>query len=195
MNDRDRCYSVLLVSSSARLNGSMLPLLAGSQYQQPIAVAATVAGARRALLERRFDLVLINTPMPDDFGTQLALDVCENTGSGVLLLVKAEHYPDINARVSDFGVLTVSKPTTAQIMMQSLRLLRSTRERLRRMEQKTATLERKMEEIRIVNRAKWMLIDRLHLTEQEAHRLIEKRAMDRCVTRRVIAEEILADEK
>ena len=76
----------------------MLPLLAGSQYQQPIAVAATVAGARRALLERRFDLVLINTPMPDDFGTQLALDVCENTGSGVLLLVKAEHYPDINAR-------------------------------------------------------------------------------------------------
>ena len=31
--------------------------------------------------------------------------------------------------------------------------------------------------------------------EQEAHRLIEKRAMDRCVTRRVIAEEILADEK
>ena len=187
MNDRDRCYSVLLVSSSARLNGSMLPLLAGSQYQQPIAVAATVAGARRALLERRFDLVLINTPMP--------LDVCENTGSGVLLLVKAEHYPDINARVSDFGVLTVSKPTTAQIMTQSLRLLRSTRERLRRMEQKTATLERKMEEIRIVNRAKWMLIDRLHLTEQEAHRLIEKRAMDRCVTRRVIAEEILADEK
>ena len=121
-------YSVLLVSSSARLNGSMLPLLAGSQYQQPIAVAATVAGARRALLERRFDLVLINTPMPDDFGTQLALDVCENTGSGVLLLVKAEHYPDINARVSDFGVLTVSKPTTAQIMTQSLRLLRSTRE-------------------------------------------------------------------
>ena len=184
MNDRDRCYSVLLVSSSARLNGSMLPLLAGSQYQQPIAVAATVAGARRALLERRFDLVLINTPMPDDFGTQLALDVCENTGSGVLLLVKAEHYPDINARVSDFGVLTVSKPTTAQIMTQSLRL-----------EQKTATLERKMEEIRIVNRAKWMLIDRLHLTEQEAHRMIEKRAMDRCVTRRVIAEEILADEK
>ena len=52
-----------------------------------------------------------------------------------------------------------------------------------------------MEEIRIVNRAKWMLIDRLHLTEQEAHRMIEKRAMDRCVTRRVIAEEILADEK
>ena len=120
MNDRDRCYSVLLVSSSARLNGSMLPLLAGSQYQQPIAVAATVAGARRALLERRFDLVLINTPMPDDFGTQLALDVCENTGSGVLLLVKAEHYPDINARVSDFGVLTVSKPTTAQTALPPL---------------------------------------------------------------------------
>ena len=49
-----------------------------------------------------------------------------------------------------------------------------------------------MEEIRLVNRAKWLLIEQLKMTEAEAHRHIEKQAMDRCVTRRAVAEDILS---
>ena len=66
-----------------------------------------------------------------------------------------------------------------------------TRERLRGMEKKTATIEEKMEEIRLVNRAKWLLIRELHMDEPQAHRYIEKQAMDRCVSKRTIAEEIV----
>ena len=44
-----------------------------------------------------------------------------------------------------------------------------------------------MEEIRQVNRAKWLLIEQLKMTETDAHRYIEKQAMDRCVSRREIA--------
>ena len=144
------------------------------------------------LLERPFDLVIVNTPLPDQFGTRFALDVCEKTAAGVLLLVKAEHYADIDARVSPYGVLTLSKPTSAGLFSQSLQLLAATHARLRRMEQKTASMEEKMEEIRMVNRAKWLLIEQLKMTEQQAHRYIEKQAMDRCITRRAVAEQILA---
>ena len=63
------------------------------------------------------------------------------------------------------------------------------------MEQKTASIEEKMEEIRIVNRAKCLLIEQLKMTEKEAHRYIEKQAMDRCVTRRTIAENIISTYK
>ena len=56
------------------------------------------------------------------------------------------------------------------------------------------SLEEKMEEIRLVNRAKWLLIERRGMDEPTAHRYIEKLAMDRCVTRRVIAEAILNNE-
>ena len=48
-----------------------------------------------------------------------------------------------------------------------------------------------MEEIRIVNRAKWFLIAEQKMDEQGAHRYIEKQAMDRCVSKKVIAEEII----
>ena len=190
----EHIYSVLVVSASDKFNESLRRLLPENRYS-PVIAAADVSGARLRLLEERYDLVIINTPLPDDFGTRLALDVCASSGTGVLLLVGAEHYPDVNARVSPYGVLVLSKPTSAQLLSQSLLLLCGTRERLRRMEQKTASIEEKMEEIRLVNRAKWLLIEQLKMTEQDAHRYIEKQAMDRCVTKRVIAEQILSTYK
>ncbi len=186
----EHCYSVLIVSQFQKFNQSILDLLPENRYSPKI-IVKDVSGARRSLLENSYDIVIINTPLPDDFGTKLALDVCESSGTGVLLLVKSEHYPDINARVSPFGVLTLSKPTTAAMITQSLILLCGTRERLKRMEQKTASIEEKMEEIRLVNRAKWVLIDNLKMSENEAHKYIEKQAMNRCVTKLEIAKNIL----
>lgn len=183
--------SVLIVSSAERLNATMLSSLPENRYQ-PITMVLDASAASRMLLERPFDLVIVNAPLPDQFGTRFALDVCEKTAAGVLLLVKAEHFADINARVSPYGVLTLSKPTSAGLFSQSLQLLAATHARLRRMEQKNASMEEKMEEIRMVNRAKWLLIEQLKMTEQQAHRYIEKQAMDRCITRRAVAEQILA---
>ena len=194
MEFTERRYSVLLVSSSPKFNESMLALLPESRFY-PVAAVSDVSSARRRLLENKYDIVIINAPLPDDFGTRLALYICENSGAGVLLFVKAEHYPDINGRVSPFGVLALPKPTTSRAVSQSLQLLCGTRERLRRMEQKTASIEEKMGEIRIINRAKLLLMEQLKMTEKEAHRFIEKQAMDRCVTRITIAQSILSTYK
>ena len=185
-----RNYSLLVVSSAAKFNAALRELLPEDRYW-PVRVTTDVASARRCLLEHSYDIVVINAPLPDDFGTQLALDVSDSSGAGVLLLVKAEHYPDLDARLSPYGILTLQKPTSPQLITQSLQLLCGTRERLRRMEQKTASIEEKMAEIRLVNRAKCLLIERRSMTEQEAHRYLEKQAMDRCTSRRVIAEELI----
>lgn len=194
MEFTERRYSVLLVSSSPKFNESMLALLPESRFY-PVAAVSDVSSARRRLLESKYDIVIINAPLPDDFGTRLALNICDNSGTAVLLFVKAEHYPDINGRVSPFGVLVLPKPASSQMVSQSLQLLCGTRERLRRMEQKTASIEEKMEEIRIINRAKLLLMEQLKMTEKEAHRFIEKQAMDRCVTRITIAQSILSTYK
>ena len=183
----ERRYSVLAVSASLKFVETLRTLLPEGRYG-PVTVLHDAAAARRALAENSYDLVLINTPLPDEFGTRLALDACESSSAGVLLLVKAEHCPDIEAQVSAHGVLTLAKPTSAQLFAQTLRLLCITRERLRGM-------EKKAEEIRLVNRAKWLLIEELKMTEQEAHRYIEKQAMDRCVTRRAVAEQILSTDQ
>ena len=87
--------------------------------------------------------------------------------------------------------MTLRKPTSSTIIIQALDWMRAISKRLDKFERKTLTLEEKMSEIRIVNRAKWALIEACKMTEADAHRYIEKQAMDRCVTKREIAEGIL----
>ena len=186
-----RTYSLLLASPSDRFNQTLRPLLPPERFS-PVITVSSAADARRQLAARHPDLLLVNAPLPDEFGTKLALHIIDKSSAGVLLLVGAEHYPDISVRLSPYGILTLQKPTTPQLILQSLQLLCGTRERLRKMEQKTASIEEKMAEIRLVNRAKWLLIDREGMTEQDAHRFIEKQAMDRCVTRRAVADQIIA---
>jgi response regulator NasT len=65
------------------------------------------------------------------------------------------------------------------------------RSKLRSLEARAVTVETKMKEISLVNRAKWLLIDRLKMSEEEAHRYIEKSAMDDCVSKSVIAQGII----
>lgn len=190
MDLKEQVYSVLVVSASEKFNQSLAGLLPQSRFS-PVRTVFGVGAARRELLERPYDLVLINTPLPDQSGVRLAIDLCGDSGTGVLLFVKSEHYAEVADRVEDYGVLTLQKPTSSGLVAQSLHLLCGTRERLRRMEQKTASIAEKMEEIRLVNRAKWLLISELKMTESDAHRYIEKQAMDRCVTRRAVAESIL----
>jgi response regulator NasT len=93
----------------------------------------------------------------------------------------------VNDQVEDAGVITLGKPCSAQNIRQAAALMTATRSKLADMEKKTATLEEKMEEIRLVNRAKWMLIERRGMDEASAHRYIEKLAMDARQTRRLVA--------
>ena len=65
------------------------------------------------------------------------------------------------------------------------------RERMRQMEAKQATVEERIEEIRLVNRAKWLLIECLGMTEPEAHRYIEKQSMDQRISKREVAESVI----
>ena len=67
----------------------------------------------------------------------------------------------------------------------------ATRERMRQMQARQATVEEKIEEIRLVNRAKWLLIECLSMTEPEAHRYIEKQSMDARISKREVAENII----
>ena len=89
------------------------------------------------------------------------------------------------------GVFTLPKQTSKPTLLTAINWMSSARERLRKTEKKTLSIEEKMEEIRIVNRAKWILIRELKLDEPEAHRYIEKQAMDRCVSKREVAEKII----
>ncbi len=187
---RERTYAVLIVSASEKFTESARALLPPTDYW-PVGSVNSTGAARRRRLGAGCDRVLIQTPLRDEFGSRFAMDVCRSSGAGVLLLVKKDLYDDVYARVMEAGVMVLPVPTSTQIVTQTLRILCAARERLRRMEEKQATVEEKIEEIRLVNRAKWLLIERLQMTEAEAHRYVEKQAMDLRLSRKEVAENII----
>ena len=186
----EQTYSALVVSSADKFNDAIRPMLPCSEFY-PVRYAGSIASARRELLARSYDFVIVNAPLPDDFGTRFAIDASARPGTVVLLLLRGDVYEQIDPKVTSHGVFTLLKPVPAQTLRQGLKWMTSARERLRHQESKTATIEEKMEEIRLVNRAKWLLIEQRGMTEPEAHRHIEKQAMDRCVPKREIAQGII----
>ena len=88
------------------------------------AVRAAGSGgeARRLFSEGGFELVLVNTPLPDEFGSALALETARESDAGVALLVNAPQADAVSAEVEDFGVFVVEKPFSRPMLFQSLRL-------------------------------------------------------------------------
>ncbi|WP_462426838.1 ANTAR domain-containing response regulator [Anaerotignum lactatifermentans] len=191
MSLKERVYSVLVISAKEKFNASLQSLLPESKYA-PVQMVSSVSLAKRVLLERSFDFVFINTPLPDDFGTRFAIEISGNKGTVILLLVRNEVYEEVCDKVTEYGILTLPKPASKQMVAHTLNFMAGIRERLRKLEKKSLSMEEKMKEIRLVNRAKWVLIDELKMSEADAHRYIEKQAMDHCVSRREIAEEIIS---
>ena len=186
----ERVYRVLIVSSSEKFNSALVKMLPPSRFEH-IRKASSIGAAGRSFSEWSFDMVIINSPLPDDPGLRFAIDACENEGTIVLFVVRSENYSDVYAKLSPHGVFIVPKPISKQNLEFAISWMMSARERIRKLEKKTISIEDKMKEIRLVNRAKWLLIRELKMDEPAAHRYIEKQAMNRCVTRREIAEAII----
>ena len=181
---------VLIASGGDRLFNYFSSLLPPADFY-PITRAGSAGEARRTLLQTGADIVIIDTPLPDGFGVDFALDIAGQS-LGVMLVVKNGLYERVCCKVEDAGVLTVSKPNSRQMLYSSVRLLAALSARLQKSESRNRSLQEKMADIRVVNRAKWLLIERLGLSETDAHRLIEKRAMDERVPRRQVAEGIIS---
>ena len=190
MSLKERIYSVLVVSAAERFNTALSDLLPESRCD-PVHFVSGVSAAKRAWGERSYDIVIVNSPLPDDAGIRFAVDTAGSPGAVVLLLVRSELYAEITDRVTEHGVFTLARPLSRQVLSLALDWLAAARERLKKLEKKTLSFEEKMAEIRTVNRAKWILISDLKMDEPQAHRYIEKQAMDRCISRREVAEEII----
>ena len=190
MSLQERTYSVLIASASSKFNDAVSPLLSAFRCA-PVRCVSDLSSAKRIRTEQDFDFVIINSPLPDDPGIRFAIDLCRETSASVLVLVPGDIHEQILDRVMDHGVFTLAKPVGKNTFSIALGWMAAARERTRKAEKKTLSVEEKMEEIRLVNRAKWLLIHELGMDEPEAHRYIGKQAMDRSLTKPEIARQII----
>lgn len=190
-NQREADHRVLLASSSEKGKAQWEKLLGEGGFRD-LGFAASGGEARRLLLSGDWDILVVSAPLSDEFGHQLVMDAAEE-GCGALLVVKSELWEEVSARVTSSGVLTLGKPFSRGIFAQALGLLQASQAKAERYRAENEKLRAKLEELRVISRAKCLLVEYLHLNEEQAHKYIERQAMEERRTRRAIAEEILRE--
>ena len=184
----DIYHSILIVSVSDSFVSVVKKSLTGFFTAD---TAKSTALARRYLLERYYDLIVVNMPLPDESGEKFALDAAGI--ASVLLVTPQEMFEEVLADVTDEGILVLPKPLPRGRIEKAIRFLASIQNRMHSLEKRIMALEERMDDLRIMDRAKFLLMEHSHMTEDEAHRLIGKRAMDSGVSRGKAARKILDD--
>lgn len=182
--------SALIISSSAKSVEFLTEMLNQSNINH-IDVAFSANETRKQLSKNNYDLCVINSPLTDEFGENLACDIASSGTAQVIMLVKAEAYEEISNKVEDFGVVIISKPLNKSLFLNALKISNATFKKMQIIQKENQKLIQKISDIRIIDRAKCILVSHLAITEPEAHKYIEKQAMDMRITRRAVAEEIL----
>ena len=182
--------SVLIVSSSNKAREFFIEVLSQNSYEEVVTV--TNGGeARRLLVERIFDLCIINSPLIDEFGDEFAKDIVSSSIGQVIIVVRNDIYDEISEKVEEYGIITIAKPMNRTIFWSVLKIANATYKKIYKLKKENNKLLQKIEDIKMIDRAKCILIQYLNMTESEAHRYIEKQAMDMRTTRKTIAEGIL----
>ena len=108
----DKTYRVLVVSAAQKFNEAFAAMLPCSEYY-PVRFVGNIAAARREMVNKTYDLVIINAPLPDDFGTRFAIDACNQSGTVALLLAKNPHVRIVATAVSLESVAELTECLTA----------------------------------------------------------------------------------
>ncbi|MDD6278829.1 MAG: ANTAR domain-containing protein [Oscillospiraceae bacterium] len=181
----------LIVSNSVRNTDTMQRLLDINGFFK-LTKASSGSHARRIISDSEFELVIIDSPLPDEFGHELAITISEVTAAGIILICRNDIAADMGERVSDSGICVISKPFAADAFLRLLKKIRDTRARMLGSKKENVSLLTKIEEMRLINRAKCTLMQYLKFTEPQAHRYIEKQAMNNRQTRKEVALKVLA---
>lgn len=164
----DCCDGLVDAIKSRALGGCISAVLRASASQDIPAIVAA----------QKPDAVVISG------GASAAVDAAERSSAAILLLTDDAALP---RRCIRAGVMTAHPDELAAV----LPALLASAERLRTLRDKTSSLQQRLDDSRIVARAKLLLISRLGMSEGDAHRYIEKTAMDSCLPRRDVAEGII----
>lgn len=147
--------------------------------------------AKRNLANSNYDICLIDAPLRDCNAIQLAIDIADKNICQVILSVKAEHIEEITEQVENFGIITVGKPLNRQLFWGAIKLAKVCQRRLEITQQENKKLQKKLEEMKFISRAKCLLIYHEGKNEEDAHKAIEQRAMNERMTKIEIAKEII----
>lgn len=121
----------------------------------------------------------------------LCINLKKKSDIDILCLLNKSSIKEKSAQLSSLGIFTLAFPFEEWELVQAINFINASHSRFDSLKKEKDGLVKKVEDMKIIDRAKCCLIHYLRITEATAHRHIEKQAMDMRLTKRQVAEEIL----
>ncbi|MCH5303579.1 MAG: ANTAR domain-containing protein [Ruminococcus sp.] len=182
--------NALIISKTEASIKAVTSLLEGEGYDE-VQCTLSVEDAKEKLSNNSFELIVINAPLCGENGLEFSAYCSRKTKACIILVVAKEKAIEVFDMMDSYGVLVVSKPLNRKLFKNYITYSAAFKDRLTAAEKENEKLKNELEEIKVINRAKLLLIQCLSMTEAQAHRYLEKQAMNMRTSRLNIAKQVI----
>jgi response regulator NasT len=164
-------------------------LLRNGYYVDEICASGSEALRRVRALEP--DILLINFDMPDMTGLEVATILGDENLCSVVLFVSPVQREFCGGEVEDYDITLFPKPVSVDSLLSTLDLIMQNRRRFGKLETELSRLKRELNDRKLIEQAKGILMKKKSISEAEAYRRIQKMSMDSRVAMRDIAKKVI----
>lgn len=179
---------MLIAAKTADVCKTLGSFIDGDEYE---VTTATDGMTIRNIDIGRFDFIFISVPLANENGLDLLSELRKKTEAHLIAIVREEAADAALKRLSPIGAYIVTRPVYKGSLMQAIRFCETHAGSEVVFRRRIAELEKQAGQDKKLNRAKLIVMSKEKLSEDEAHRRIQKLAMDLRVSQYEIAEDII----
>jgi response regulator NasT len=162
------------------------------RVQQAVTLDEIRRGVSGAGAQAPADLLIAVMPLSDGTGIEGIIHVTQRHPQLMtILLVRQEAYEQVTYQCRNQQIFVIAMPFKRQILAEAASFMLRIRTVMDDKDKELVRLKKNLSEIRIITSAKIRLMQTRQMTEEEAHYYLEKEAMDRSLSKKEVAEEIL----
>ena len=122
--------------------------------------------AKRIANEKEIDLVVINTPLTDEFGHDLALSIENKVFTNTIIFVNSELVDAVEQKMFGTTVVVMPKPVSKKTLYKTLGYFTAQQQKTAKVLEENVRLQEKLEEYKLVARAKMLLMEKNKMTQE-----------------------------
>lgn len=109
----------------------------------------------------------------------------------VIVLTNEYQLQYFNRLNQEANFVPIIKPINKNQLLNTIQILIKTNRNIQQLEKEVTKLKKSKDDKLVINKAKQLLMKNMNLTEEEAHRRIQKQSMDKGISKMKIAEAII----
>lgn len=182
-------YKALIASSSEDFRNN-ISLMLGEAGITDVSVTDG-SNIRELFASREYDLLITILPVESRSALEDISFISHSYMTGQIVFSPARIYDEISSRLAGTNTVILPRSAPKSMILSAIQCTAAYKAKLDMLKNENASLRNTVNEMKLVNRAKCVLMEYLRISEKDAHRQIQKRAMDNRTTLTEIAADII----